>query len=218
MKYSRENPSGKYLQLIRFYNEMHEKGYLKTTGKIGNFDGQMVPFFAKIIKKIIIQYKCKSLLDYGCGKAKYYFNNFRVKNEKFPNLKDYWKVKTKLYDPGLKQFNKFTSKKFDISICIDVLEHCPLDDIDWILEDFISKSRKVVFVNIACSYAIALLPNGQNAHVTVRPPKWWERKLFELSNKYKDLSIIGSCSYLDQQKKTRFYGININDNLTNYLE
>ena len=50
MKYSRENPSGKYLQLIRFYNEMHEKGYLKTTGKIGNFDGQMVPYFAKIIK------------------------------------------------------------------------------------------------------------------------------------------------------------------------
>ena len=140
-----------------------------------------------------------------------------MKNEKFPNLKDYWKVKTKLYDPGLKQFNKFTSKKFDISICIDVLEHCPLEDIDWILEDFISKSRKVVFVNIACSYAIALLPNGQNAHVTVRPPKWWEKKLFELSIKYKDLSIIGSCSYLDKQKQTRFYGININDNLANYL-
>ena len=59
MKYSRENPSEKYLQLIRFYNEMHEKGYLKTTGKIGNFDGQTVIFFAKIIKKIIIQHKCE---------------------------------------------------------------------------------------------------------------------------------------------------------------
>ena len=30
---------------------MHEKGYLQTTGKIGNFDGQMVPLFAKIIKQ-----------------------------------------------------------------------------------------------------------------------------------------------------------------------
>ena len=55
MKYSRENPSKKYLQLIRFYNEMHEKGYLKTTGKIGNFDGQMVPYFAKIINRTIIE-------------------------------------------------------------------------------------------------------------------------------------------------------------------
>ena len=81
MQYSRENPSKKYLQLIRFYNEMHEKGYLQTTGKIGNFDGQMVPLFAKIIKKIITRYNCKSLLDYGCGKAKYYFNDFEVKNE-----------------------------------------------------------------------------------------------------------------------------------------
>ena len=218
MKYSRKNPSERYVQLIKFYKEMHKKGYLKTTGKIGNFDGQTVIFFAKIIKKIIIQHKCESLLDYGCGKAKYYFNDFEVQNENIPNLKDYWKVKIKLYDPGVKKFNKFTSKKFDISICVDVLEHCPLDDIDWILEDFISRTKKVVFINIACSYAIALLPNGQNAHVTVKSPKWWEKKLVKLSNKYKDLSIIGSCSYLNNQKKTRFYGININDNLTSYLE
>ena len=115
MKYSRKNPSEKYLQLITFYNEMQKNGYLQTNGKIGNFDGTTVPFFAKIIKKIIMQYRCKSLLDYGCGKAKYYFNDFIVKNEKFPNLKDYWKVKIKLYDPAVKQFNKFTSKKYDIS-------------------------------------------------------------------------------------------------------
>ncbi|SVD65110.1 uncharacterized protein METZ01_LOCUS417964, partial [marine metagenome] len=115
-------------------------------------------------------------------------------------------------------FNKLNSKKHDISICVDVLEHCPLEDIDWIIEDFLSKSRKVVFVNISCSNALALLPNGQNAHITVKSPKWWERKLVELSDKYKDLSIIGSCSYLDHQNQTRSYGININDKLTNYLE
>ena len=218
MKYSRKNPSERYLQLIRFYDEMQKNGYLQTNGKIGNFDGTTVPFFAKIIKKIIMQYRCKSLLDYGCGKAKYYFNDFIVKNEKFPNLKDYWNVKTKLYDPAVKQFNKFTSKKFDISICVDVLEHCPLEDIDWIIEDFISKSQKVVFVNISCSYAMALLPNGQNAHITVRSPKWWEKKFLELSDIYKNLSIIGSCTYLDHKKQTRSYGININDNLINYLE
>jgi len=217
MKYSRKNPSARYLQLITFYDEMQKNGYLQTNGKIGNFDGTTVPFFAKIIKKIIMQYRCKSLLDYGCGKAKYYFNDFIVKNEKFPNLKDYWKVKIKLYDPAVKQFNKFTSKKYDISICVDVLEHFPLEDIDWIIEDFLSKSLKVVFVNISCSYALALLPNGQNAHITVKSPKWWERKLVELSKKYQDLSIIGSCSYLDSEKQTRSYKININDNLTNYL-
>ena len=48
MKYSRKNPSAKYLQLITFYNEMQKNGYLQTNGKIGNFDGTTVPFFAKI--------------------------------------------------------------------------------------------------------------------------------------------------------------------------
>ena len=28
-------------------------------------------------------------------------------------------------------------------------------------------------INVACYNAAALLPNGENAHVTVRAPSWW---------------------------------------------
>jgi hypothetical protein len=55
-----------------------------------------------------------------------------------------------------------------------VLEHCPEEDIGWILDELFAFARKFVFANIACFPARKLLPSGGNAHCTVKPAKWWE--------------------------------------------
>lgn len=58
-----------------------------------------------------------------------------------------------------------------------MLEHCPAEDIPWIIDELFGFARRFVYVTIAAYDAIKTLPNGENAHCTVRPPDWW-RGLF----------------------------------------
>ena len=60
-------------------------------------------------------------------------------------------------------------------ICTDVLEHCPEDDVPWIVDELFGYANMFVFANVACYPAHKVLPNGENAHCTIQPPEWWER-------------------------------------------
>jgi hypothetical protein len=221
--YSKRNPSKSYLNNIDYYKIMHETGYKKIDGTKREpenaYDGKSTIPFAKIIKKIILKNKCNSLLDYGCGKAKYYFEKFDFEGENFPNLKDYWGgINIDLYDPCYKKFNNLTKEKVDISICVDVLEHIPLEDIDWVLSEFISLTNKFVFINVACSPAVALLPNGKNAHINLQQPQWWKNKLNEFAKEFENLKIICTCSYILQSNgETKWAFVEIRDNISKYL-
>ncbi len=62
-------------------------------------------------------------------------------------------------------------------ICTDVLEHIPEPDISWILSEQFGLATKLVFGNIASFPADKLLPNGENAHCTVRPVAWWQETI-----------------------------------------
>ena len=44
----------------------------------------------------------------------------------------------------------------------------------WIVGE-LGYARAFVFANVACFPARKHLPNGQNAHCTIRPLKWWRR-------------------------------------------
>ena len=181
MIYSRKNPSNQYLKNIEFYKNMHEKGFYTTAGvkktKEEAYAGNSTSNYAKMINKIILKNQCNSLLDYGCGKAKLYNEGFKTNKAIYPNLKDYWNIKINLYDPCYRKYNKLPTKKVDISICIDVLEHIPIQDINWILREFMTLTKKITFFNIACYPAIALLPNGDNAHINVQKHEWWHEKI-----------------------------------------
>ena len=56
-------------------------------------------------------------------------------------------------------------------VCVDVLEHIPTDDINWVLEKLLTKAKKYLFINVAFHPAIALPSNGKNALVNIQPPK-----------------------------------------------
>ena len=52
----------------------------------------------------------------------------------------------------------------------------------------------MIVVNVACYKAAALLPNGENAHITVRGPTWWKGVFDTISSKYEDIEVMLICS------------------------
>jgi hypothetical protein len=65
-----------------------------------------------------------------------------------------------------------------------MLEHCPEQDIDWIVDEIFSFAEHFLFATIACYPAGKRLPNGENAHCTLRPPEWWEEVMSRAATKY----------------------------------
>jgi hypothetical protein len=56
-----------------------------------------------------------------------------------------------------------------------VLEHCPEEDVPWIVAEMFAHARSFVFASIACYPAKTHLPDGSNAHCTIRSLEWWKR-------------------------------------------
>ena len=223
MLHNKKNPSINYLENIEYYKLMHKEGINLINGVKKNskdsYNGETTSLYADIVKKIIEQNNYRTLLEYGCGKAFYYENKFILNNKIINSLKDYWGVEVSLYDPCFEKFSELTTKKSDLTICIDVLEHIPKEDIDWVLEEFFKLTKFMVFINIACEPAVALLPNGKNAHINIQTPKYWHTKLMKMKKMYKNIKII--CCYslksATSDKKKKFMFSNIDDNIKKYL-
>ena len=218
---SKNYPSKEYYKNLDFYKDMHQNGYHLIDGRKRQaknaYDGKSTLAYAPIIKNIIQNEKVKNMIDYGCGKGNFYNNGFSLRGNSIPPLRDYWGIKIKLYDPCYEIYSKFEKKEiFDLLICIDVLEHIPEDDIDWILKRFFSISNKFIFINVACYEAIALLPDGKNAHINVQKPIWWSNKIQKLLKNQNQIKLICVCTIKDNGKIKHIpleYGCKIKDYL-----
>ncbi len=176
MAYSRENPSPRYRELLDLYRQMHRHG-IPEEGRApeNTFPGGSLISFLPAIKALIEETGAKTLLDYGAGKALVYrASQIKVDGKRWPNVQKYWGVEQiYCYDPAYEPLSRLPTWSFDGVICTDVLEHCPEEDIPWILAEIFSFARRFVFLNIAAFPAEKCLPNGENAHCTVRPAGWW---------------------------------------------
>ena len=119
------------------------------------------------INQIIKDKDIKSILDYGCGKAKHH-------------PKEWNAIK---YDPAIQDYQNKPQDKYDLVISTDVLEHIPVDNIQQTIKEIFAYSNKWVFVSVCCRKAEAILPNGYNAHATIESAKWW-RELFKPYKNY----------------------------------
>lgn len=180
-KYSRAAPSPRYRRLLEQYQHMHLHGeeHLGIPPE-STFPGKSLPKQAPAIKRLIKATGATTILDYGCGKGQQYWPR-RVADEaegiEYPDIKSYWGVRAiQCYDPGYQPFMQLPSGKFDGVICTDVLEHCPEEDIPWILGELFAYATRFVFANAACFPAKKRLPSGGNAHCTVKPARWWEEQ------------------------------------------
>src|SRR5437763_1557904 len=79
-------------------------------------------------------------------------------------IAEYWDVdEVRCYDAGYQPYRKLPAGQFDGVISTDVLEHCPEEDLSWILQEIFSFARRFVFLNVACFPARKTLPDGTNA-------------------------------------------------------
>ena len=201
---TKPKPSEKYVELIEAYKNLHKDE--------GKFRGISIIPFVLDIWSIIKHNKCKSILDYGCGKGYIYKENFKEVDRKgnIPNfdkpLHLWWGVdEVFLYDPGVPEHDKLPTKKHDIVICTDVLEHIPEEDLDWVIREMCSLSSSTVFLNVSCQAALKTFTSGkykgENVHVSIFDHTWWVSKIKDVHKDYKELKI-----YLTSTSKAGIIG------------
>lgn len=201
--YSRENPSPHYKELMGIYQQLHANGMEDhNLSAEKTFPGTSVFPVAEIIRQMIENTGSKTLLDYGCGKGQQYeMRNMPMADGSIcPSLQHFWKLdEIRPYDPGFAKHNQYPTGKYDGVISTDVLEHCPEEDMEWILEELFSHANKFVFANIACYPAMKTLPNGENAHITIRPPEWWHQLITLVASRYPDVHFQFMAQYMEQR-------------------
>lgn len=179
--FSRANPSPRFHELLEQYRTMHHAGDPRRgIAPTEMFNGKSLPRQAQRIRKLIARTGARTLLDYGSGKGTQYARPVLENGvERWKSMQQYWGVESiRCYDPGHPPFIELPQGRFDGVICTDVLEHCPEPDLEWIVGELFGFAGRFVFANVACYPAMKTLPNGENAHCTVRPVEFW-RELFE---------------------------------------
>jgi len=190
---TKANPSKKYKELLKAYEQLHldERKFRGIS---------LVPFAIDIYDTLQFN-KCRSVLDYGCGKGiPYHENRFREVDpkNKIPNfdkpLHKWWGIdELFLYDPAYPEHNKLPTKKYDMVICTDVLEHIPEEDLDWTIKELCDFANKTIFINVSTLLAKKTFKTGkykgENVHVTVHNHEWWLNKISSVWNDYKNLKI-----------------------------
>jgi len=181
MPFTRTNPSPRYAELIGLYRRMHVAGdAAHGIAPEAMFPGRSLPRQAHRIKPLIARTGARRILDYGSGKAALYGRPVAENGvRRWASIQEYWGIETlHCYDPAYAPFSTLPEGRFDGVVCTDVMEHCPEEDLGWIVAEMFSYAGRFVFANIACYPAVKTLPNGENAHCTVRPAAYW-RALFE---------------------------------------
>jgi hypothetical protein len=167
--------------LQRIYSDIHAAG-LPSAGEPAEtlFAGNSLLPFIETIRALVQASGAHTLLDYGSGKAVIHKQaSVTLPNGKtIDRVHDYWGVSgVTFYDPGVSEYSQLPQGRFDGVISTDVLEHIPEEDIPWVLSEMFGYGEKFVFANIASYPAQKTLPNGWNAHVTIKPPAWWREQI-----------------------------------------
>jgi len=102
------------------------------------------------------------ILDYGCGKG-----------EMARHLK-----KVTSYDPAVLEF-MCLPEPHDVVACCDVLEHIEPEYLDNVLGELSKLAKKAIYLVISTRLANKILEDGRNAHLIVKPAKWWIEKTQE---------------------------------------
>ena len=186
--------SKEYKDTLEIYKKLHLNGTEFDSAE-NTFDGKSLKFFFQPIKQVIDLTKSKSVIDFGCGKAKYYFEEISIHKKNYSNITNYWNINdTLLYDPGVENFSKYPNKKADGVICVDVVEHIPEDDVINFIEELFKLANKFVFIVIACYPAKKTLPDGRNVHLCLKSANDWKKIIKDIRPKFSNISPYVICA------------------------
>ena len=174
-------------KLISMYEDMAKNGYDRVSQP--RVDEAYKDFELKLMKKTVrdtfYRYSIKTVLDYGSGGCNWTNPGF---DESGMTAREYFGLDhVSYYEPAR---NIDERRKVDCVISFDVLEHIFISDVPKVLKDMFSYAEKLIVLNVACYEAEALLPNGENAHTTVRHPHWWKGIIDSCSIDFPDLQVL----------------------------
>lgn len=163
--------------LIDQYKEMHKDENL--------YAGSSTQIHKEFIRQFLIELDCKSILDYGCGKAIQYHKE-KLHESHFLG------IMPALYDPAVEQYSVLPEGTFDAVICTDVLEHIEEEDVGSVIKEIYSKADKFVYLGISNEPASSILPDGRNAHVTQKSLDWWVEQTLPYADKFTLMYVYGN--------------------------
>ncbi len=105
----------------------------------------------------------EDILDYGCGKSM---------------LANSLPFRIKQYDPAIEKHSALPEPA-DLVVCTDVLEHIEPDCLESVLAHLRKLTKVAGYFAISTVTAQKTLPDGRNAHLIVKPPKWWVNVLYD---------------------------------------
>ena len=131
------------------------------------------------LRQLIRETDSKTVLDFGCGLGIHLvmrdheklFAKTGVYAETWAEALGVERVDG--YDPANKEYATFPTQTYDCVYSVDVAEHLSEEDVPWIITELFSLTIKCLFVTIALVPAKKNLPNGENAHITMKPREWW---------------------------------------------
>ena len=183
-----ENYSDYYYKVIEKYKIFHKNGIKNLPGE-STFLGYSLTKWIVKIKEIIKINNANSILDFGCGKAFLYSNKFKIGDNEFKNLSDFWGIENIfLYDPGVEKFSTYPNKRFDGIICTDVIEHIPEKDVMNFIDELFKLSNKFIFFVIATIPASKYFDDGKNIHLTLKSQAEWENIFKDFKKKYPNIN------------------------------
>lgn len=138
---------------IKQYKELHAKSE--------NYGTSSIAYLREVC--LCIDYlKPKIVLDYGCGKGIL----FKALQKKYPGISFFG------YDPSIPEYEILSVDKADLIINTDVLEHIPVEYLPNVVKHIASISNNCFF-GLHHYAAGQILPNGENAHCTIKPASWY---------------------------------------------
>lgn len=196
--HERSHPSARYTELLNFYHAMHQEGFTRVDSARPTyaaahdaFVGREVCDYAATIRAQLRLTRSRTVLDYGAGKGNQYRLRVAAQGQVYGNLCEYWDIdEVTCYEPGQASTSQAPNHADDLVVCTDVLEHIPELDLPWVINEIFSHARNAVFCSIAAYPAFARLPDGENAHVTIRPATWWHGLLQSTAVLYPEVRYL----------------------------
>ena len=150
-------------QYIKVYKEQ------PTYGSTGTGKYSHIIKFAK-------ENKIKSIFDFGCGLNYSLLKKIKQENPEFI---------LRGYDPAILDWQETSviSNKIpdgyiaDMIISTDCMEHIPEQELGKCWSIFNNINPNLMFITICTRPAGQILPDGTNAHKTVKPLEWWTSTL-----------------------------------------
>ena len=174
-------------KLIAMYENMAIEGYEGVSGSKVEvaYEDFELKLMKKTVRDVFHRFKVRTVLDYGSGGCNW--NNPQF-DDRGQSAFQYFQLEgIRHYEPAR---NIDQRGIVDCVISFDVLEHIYISDIPAVLRDMFSYAKKLVVLNVACYDADALLPNGENAHITVRHPLWWKGMVDSITVDFPDIEVF----------------------------